>query len=117
MGIKAPNFQKDAVPTTKGWHHPRTGELLKSQKITPKQIDEYLMGEEIEIPAEISEANTITHACPVCRNSNCSCSASIYEMSKDQLEEYAKEKFGVDIDRRYSLSKLIEQVEQLEIEK
>ena len=37
--IKAPSWCKDAVPSTKGWHHPRTCELLKSQSFTQEQVD------------------------------------------------------------------------------
>jgi hypothetical protein len=32
------NQLKDAHPTSKGWVHPRTGELLKAQKMTEAQI-------------------------------------------------------------------------------
>lgn len=32
------------------------------------------------------------------------------EMTKDQLEEFARDMFGVDIDKRFSLAKLREQV-------
>lgn len=32
---------KKAIPTPKGWVHPRTNELLKSQRISQKQIDEW----------------------------------------------------------------------------
>lgn len=32
------NQLKDAHPTAKGWVHPRTGELLKAQKMTEAQI-------------------------------------------------------------------------------
>ena len=32
---------KNAIPTTKGWVHPKTNELLKSQRITQAQIDEW----------------------------------------------------------------------------
>lgn len=39
--IKAPSWCKDAVPSTKGWHHPRTCELLKSQSFTQEQVDEW----------------------------------------------------------------------------
>ena len=37
--IKAPSWCKDAVPSTKGWHHPRTCELLKSQSFTQEQVE------------------------------------------------------------------------------
>lgn len=32
---------KGAIPTNRGWVHPRTGELLKSQRITDEQIVEW----------------------------------------------------------------------------
>ena len=41
MSIKPPAFQKDAVPSLKGWHHPKTNELLKSTRHTQSQIDEF----------------------------------------------------------------------------
>ena len=41
MAISPPNYQKDAIPTARGWTHPRTGELLKAQKLSQQQIDEY----------------------------------------------------------------------------
>ena len=37
--IKSPSWCKDAVPSTKGWHHPRTCELLKSQSFTQEQVE------------------------------------------------------------------------------
>jgi len=42
MAISPPNYQKDAIPTPRGWTHPRTGELLKAQKLSEQQIGEYL---------------------------------------------------------------------------
>ena len=45
MALRGP---KGAVPTTKGWVHPKTGELLKVQKITQQQIDEWH-----GVPAEV----------------------------------------------------------------
>ena len=30
-----------SIPTARGWVHPRTGELLKSQRITQEQLDEW----------------------------------------------------------------------------
>lgn len=39
--IKAPKFCKDAVPSLQGWRHPKTNELLKSQRIEQSDIDEW----------------------------------------------------------------------------
>jgi hypothetical protein len=41
MAIKAPSYQKDAIPTRKGWVHPKTGEILVGGSISQKDIDEY----------------------------------------------------------------------------
>lgn len=30
---------KNSHPTTRGWVHPRTGELLKAQRMTPEQVE------------------------------------------------------------------------------
>jgi len=30
-----------SIPTARGWIHPKTGELLKSQRITQEQLDEW----------------------------------------------------------------------------
>ena len=38
MAIKGP---KGTIPTQRGWVHERTGELLKSQRITAEQISEW----------------------------------------------------------------------------
>lgn len=39
--IKAPKWCAGAEPTVKGWVHPKTGELLKSQKFTKGQVSEW----------------------------------------------------------------------------
>lgn len=44
MAIKGP---KGAVPTPKGWVHPRTGELLKAGKIAQSDIDAWHGIEEV----------------------------------------------------------------------
>ena len=64
-GVAGPN---GSIPTAKGWVHPKTGELLKSQRITQEQLDEYngvqLLAEptivevatpEIEVEEEVEE--------------------------------------------------------------
>jgi hypothetical protein len=39
--IKSPKWCAGAEPTVKGWVHPKTGELLKSQKFTKAQVSEW----------------------------------------------------------------------------
>ena len=39
--IKAPNWNKTAYPSTKGWHDRKTGELILSRKISQSEVDEF----------------------------------------------------------------------------
>jgi len=39
--ITAPKWMKDPVPSTRGWHDRRTGELQKSMKISAADIAEW----------------------------------------------------------------------------
>jgi hypothetical protein len=53
---------KGAIPTTRGWMHPRTGELLKSQRITQEQLDEYNGVQMIAEPAPVVEEEVHVYA-------------------------------------------------------
>jgi len=59
MAIKAPSYQKDAIPTRKGWIHPNTGETLVGGSISQKDIDEYLGIEVNSIKAEVAQAQEV----------------------------------------------------------
>lgn len=97
MAIQAPAFQKDAVPSLKGWHHPKTNELLKSQRITQAEIDEFHgVLVEVEEPIVVDVTNDIPD--------------DIEGMTKVQLEEYARDNLEVELDRRLSRKKLLNQV-------
>ena len=50
---------KGAIPTLRGWINPKTGELLKSQRITQEQLDEYNGVQMITEPAPIVEQEVI----------------------------------------------------------
>lgn len=94
MAITPPNYRKDAIPTEKGWVHPKTSELLKSQKISKSQIQEYLNPTpSVEEPEEVVVDK-------------------LEEMTKDELEEVARE-YGVELDKRRAKSKLIDSVKSL----
>ena len=60
MALKA--GPKGAIPTTRGWVHPRTGELLKSQRITQEQLDEYNGVQMIAEPAPVVEEEVHVYA-------------------------------------------------------
>jgi len=115
MAIRAPNFCKDAVPTSKGWHHPKTGELLKSTRISASDIAEFhgIVAKEPEVVPTLK----LEPVCPTCdENGNCTCddrividtNSSLESMSKKQLEEFARDE-GVELDRRLSKKKLLAQ--------
>lgn len=46
---------KGAIPTLRGWINPQTGELLKSQRITQEQLDDYNGVQMIVEPAPVIE--------------------------------------------------------------
>jgi len=98
MTITPPAFQKDAVPSLKGWHHPKTNELLKSQRISQAEIDEFngvLVEPEAEEEIVIDSTNDIPD--------------ELEAMTKRELEAYARE-HGVELDRRLSRKKLLNEV-------
>ena len=40
--LHPPSWQKDALPTGRGWAHPKTGELLKATRLSTADINDYL---------------------------------------------------------------------------
>lgn len=106
--ITPPNHQKDAVPSKRGWHHPRTNELLVARPMTQEQIDEYfgITWDEPEIIAdpvifpevEEEDAEEETH--------------ELEFMTKVELEEMGRE-HGIELDRREKKSTLIERLKQV----
>ena len=104
--IKPPSYKKNAVPSPRGWRHPRTGELLKKQKLTQEQIDEYLgVGSEpepevVEIEEEVQE---------IIEDDETVEDLEYEEMSKLELEEIGRE-HGIELDRREKKSSLIDKL-------
>ena len=111
--IKPPSYKKNAVPSPRGWRHPRTGELLKKQKLTQEQIDEYLgVGavsagtisapepEVFEIEEEVQE---------IIEDEETVEDLEYEEMSKLELEEIGRE-HGIELDRREKKSSLIDKL-------
>ena len=97
MAITPPNYQKDAVPTTRGWTHPRTGELLVSRPMKQHEIDEYL-GVSVEEPAEmLTEAPS---------------RGSLNDMNKKELEALGRQ-HGIELDRRKKKDDLVEELNEV----
>lgn len=98
---------KNATPTPRGWINPKTGELLKAQKLTDAQIAEW-HGVPVEQPApapveeewaaeDLNQDGTIDE---------------LESMTKVQLEELGRE-HGVELDRRKTRSKLVDQMRSI----
>jgi hypothetical protein len=105
MAIQAPTFQKDAVPSLKGWHHPKTNELLKATRHSQDQLDEFF-GVVVEkpTPAPTPAVEPIAEDVAVPED--------FASMSKVELEGLARE-HGLELDRRLSKKKLLDQVASL----
>ena len=114
--LHPPSWQKDALPTGRGWAHPRTGELLKATRISTADINDYLGipkqaarapapvpdvheepagGMETAI-AEGDQMEMLLEADPI----------NLNNMTKLELETYGRTK-GIELDRRKSKADLI----------
>ena len=63
MAIRPPSWAKDAVPTLRGWVHPKTGEILVGGSIKQKNIDEYFgKAEEADVEVEELDLDSMTKA-------------------------------------------------------
>lgn len=105
MVLKPPNYRKDAVPSTRGWHHPRTGELLVSQPLSHQDVWEYLNTSQIkEAPVLTPPAapEVLIEASPVDYNS----------MTKAELVQLAADN-GHTVDGRLKKNELIDTVKNL----
>jgi hypothetical protein len=101
--IEAPGWCRHAVPTPRGWIDPITGELLKSQRISDLEIEEYHSGALLETPASITQTpvQTLTEA----PTPNKDLSA----MTKVQLMALA-EQYGIDVNTRDTKTTLLEKL-------
>jgi len=102
-------YLDNAKATTRGWVHHKTGELLKSQKMSQAEVDAHNgvkpkaapIIEEAEMENEIQQLNEA----PV--NGK-----SLEEMNKFELEAIGRQ-HGVELDRRESKDSLIGQIKTL----
>lgn len=106
--IKPPSYKKNAVPSPRGWRHPRTGELLKKQKLTQEQIDEYLGVGTVSAPEpEVVEIEEEVHE--IIEEDETVEDLEYEEMTKMELEEIGRE-HGIELDRREKKSSLIDKL-------
>ena len=58
MAIKPPAWCSDAVPTTRGWEHPQTGELIVGGSVAQSDIDAW--NEAMNPPAPVAKPKPAT---------------------------------------------------------
>ena len=105
--IKAPAFQKDAIPPTRGWTHPRTGELLVSRPHSQAQVDEYLgITAEPQVAPVVEVVEEIETDMPIEEEEE---QSELEFMTKLELEAMGRE-HGIELDRREKKSSLIDQL-------
>jgi hypothetical protein len=118
--LHPPSWQKDALPTGRGWAHPKTGELLKATRLSTADINDYLGIPKRAAPApapapapvpdvheepaggmetavaEGDQMEMLLEADPI----------NLNNMTKLELETYGRTK-GIELDRRKSKADLI----------
>ena len=114
--LHPPSWQKDALPTGRGWAHPKTGELLKATRLSNADINDYLGIPKQAAPApaavpdvheepaggmktavaEGDQMEMLLEADPI----------NLNNMTKLELEAYGRTK-GIELDRRKSKADLI----------
>ena len=108
--MQPPNYQKDAIPTTRGWTHPRTGELLVSIKLTEEAINEYL-GIKPE-PMMLKESPTNFEEAKVELMTEDNLPSELEDMTKLELEAIGR-KHGIELDRRKNKADLIKELKEV----
>lgn len=103
--IKAPGWAGHAIPTTRGWEDPATGELLKSGRHTEAQIAEWFghttpVEEVVEPTPEPQMLQEVMEE------------DDYASMSKLELEKLGRE-HGIELDRREKKSTLIEKLKNV----
>ena len=140
MAIRPPSWCKHAVPTSRGWCDPKSGELLKAIKIQQHMIDEFHghngtaevhpvdpVEMEPELPLEpaapediaIVYENNMDEVFSVLTEpeveeapEETSEYDDLEDMTKKELEELGRE-HGVELDRREKKSTLIEKMKDI----
>jgi len=125
--LHPPSWQKDALPTGRGWAHPKTGELLKATRLSTADINDYLGIPKQAAPAPAPVPDV--HEAPQGGMNTAAAEGSpgpwndedegdqmemlleadpinLNNMTKLELETYGRTK-GIELDRRRSKADLI----------
>ena len=122
MAITPPNYQKDAIPTARGWTHPRTGELLKAQKLSEQQIAEYNGDVVTSAPVTLTESpvNEEEFAAEHIEVEIEEITEEEYDeelsaMTKAELVEFAAE-YGIELSSSMTKAQMIEELSEYDLE-
>ena len=106
--IQPPSWAKHAIPKPNGWVDPRTGELLKSSRLSDDQINEY-MGVTAPEPQVLVEV-PVEPAAPHIDESPAA-QDDLDTMTKLELEELGRE-HGIELDRRKTKADLVQELRE-----
>ena len=96
--INPPKWCSKAIPTVRGWKHHVRREILKPQRFTQEQCNEYMIANGMmESPAMLNEA-------PV--------GGDLDGMTKVQLEALGRQN-GIELDRRKGKKTLIDTLKNI----
>lgn len=101
--IQPPGWCHYAVPTLRGWKHPRTSEMLKKRSFTQAQVDEWWAAQ--GVPQEAPAPAPVVEVAPVEEAPE----ENLEEMTKLELEALGRE-HGIELDRRKTKSKLVQRL-------
>ena len=111
--LKPPAWAKEAKPTTRGWVHPRTNELLVSRKHSDREIEEYYLAKaasDAPAPEPIIEADPE----PVVEDTAemlIEAEPDYTGMTKADLAEHAAVVWGIELDTSMTKAQMIEDFE------
>jgi hypothetical protein len=101
MALRGP---KGAHPTPRGWVDPKTGELLKSQRISRTQIDRWF-GNTTVVETKVETDDVVRDF------NNDGVIDELEKMTKAQLEEYGRT-IGIELDRRLKKETMINNLKE-----
>lgn len=110
--IQPPGWAKHAVPKHNGWHDPRTDELLKSQRMSTEQINEYMGITSQPAPKPQVLVEVPVEPEPEMIDESPMATDDLHSMTKRELESLGRE-HGIELDRRLNKDTLIEQLKEV----
>ena len=114
--IQPPLWCKDAIPTTRGWRHPKRREILQSRRFTEEEVNEYMaakLGTGAPAPIKPVVETKVEVECDVCEDDKDTCDCEdLSSMTKDELESWAREHLDIELDKRKTKKALLAEIEE-----